>query len=311
MLNHKEIEQARCDFAELRKLVKGKTIPELVTEIRADKSHPIGICNILDWDHLPTGDISEAMIVDVNYKSLNPAIYRDERGLCSIDKGNSRVDVFSWHDKETADEPVGALTYDEITGPASILTDEQLTLYCETVADIAYDCGARRLRISNDSRVRIKTIVSWAKEFNDLHRDTDWEVTDYILTVEEFIDSKLAEHQFPLDYPCPICGSKSLLYENIGGNDDYRSVVCTGCGRIVEDDDARKLILEAMREIYEDRIFEKGFQMDLIRRYLDETLTLTDKVMTEEEVVDDFEHWNEQSELAFEKIQDANHYSRL
>lgn len=75
------------------------------------------------------------------------------------------------------------------------MTDEQLFIYCETVADIAYNCGHSRFRISDNSRENIGRIVSWAKEFNDMHRETDWNEVDYIETIDTFTEAKIAEYR--------------------------------------------------------------------------------------------------------------------
>ncbi len=128
------------------------------------------------------------------------------------------------------------------------MTEQQLYRYGEVVADIAYECGARRLRISNDSRLRIETMLSWAREFGERHKDTDWDETDYIETIEAFISEKLAEHQAPLDAPCPACGEKALLHENIEYPDNYCSVVCDNCGKIMEDDDAKEFLISKVHE---------------------------------------------------------------
>ncbi len=136
------------------------------------------------------------------------------------------------------------------------MTKDQLYRYGEVVADIAYECGARRLRISNDSRLRIETMLSWAREFDERHKTTDWDRTDYIETIEAFIEEKLAEHQVPLDAPCPACGEKALLHESIEYPDNYCSVVCENCGKIMEDDDAQEFLRSTTHE-------EDGQESDL------------------------------------------------
>ncbi|WP_346238817.1 hypothetical protein ABDK00_005210 [Niabella insulamsoli] len=61
----------------------------------------------------------------------------------------------------------------------------------ETLADISYLAGQKRY-YSGDSREDIATFIWWAKEFVAFHRDTDWDRTDYILTIEAHTDDKIA-----------------------------------------------------------------------------------------------------------------------
>lgn len=134
------------------------------------------------------------------------------------------------------------------------MTAEQLSTYCETLADIAYDCGHRRLRLSNNSRERIGTLVSWAREFDERHRETDWEEVDYMETIEAFVGAKLADRQAPLDTPCPVCGHRTLVSETIEGPGPYLSVVCTHCGRILEDDRAAWFFIDVRRRNPEEEL---------------------------------------------------------
>jgi hypothetical protein len=60
----------------------------------------------------------------------------------------------------------------------------------ETLADIAYMAGQRGF-FSGDSREDIAEFISWAKEFEALNEDTDWDETDYQLAIEAFMDNKL------------------------------------------------------------------------------------------------------------------------
>ena len=85
-------------------------------------------------------------------------------------------------------------------------------------------------------------MISWAKEFNERHKDIDWDETDYIETIDAFIESKLDEHQPPLDVPCPICGSKALRHEIIEYPDPSYAVLCVSCARYEENESARKFV---------------------------------------------------------------------
>ena len=122
------------------------------------------------------------------------------------------------------------------------MTDEQLFTYCETVADIAYACGLNRLHLSDNSRERIRTMISWAREFNERHKDTDWDETDYLETIDAFIATKLEIHQPPLDIPCPICGLKKLRHETIDYPDPSYAVFCVCCKRYEENESAKEFV---------------------------------------------------------------------
>ena len=114
----------------------------------------------------------------------------------------------------------------------------------EIVADIAYDAGYTRLRIDNNSRVRINEIVHWAMEFNALHKDKDWDEDDYLSLAGVFIDQKISQYQKPFDMPCPHCGQHSIKSEKIESADEYYSLICEECGCQIVGDTAQKLIEE-------------------------------------------------------------------
>lgn len=61
----------------------------------------------------------------------------------------------------------------------------------EVLADIAYEAGAIRYGIKGDSRVAIRDIISWADEFMEIHKDTNWEEVDYIETVYGYVSNKV------------------------------------------------------------------------------------------------------------------------
>ncbi|WP_447641952.1 MULTISPECIES: hypothetical protein [Chitinophagaceae] len=65
----------------------------------------------------------------------------------------------------------------------------------ETVADISYHAGQKEY-YSGNSREDIANFIWWAKEFENIHRKTDWEKTDYMLTIEAYTDDKIIATQF-------------------------------------------------------------------------------------------------------------------
>ena len=60
----------------------------------------------------------------------------------------------------------------------------------ETLADISYICGQRGF-FSGDSRQDIAEFIRWAREFEAIHEDTDWDEIDYHDTIEAFAQNKL------------------------------------------------------------------------------------------------------------------------
>lgn len=69
------------------------------------------------------------------------------------------------------------------------------TKLLEAVADIAYIAGQRGF-FSGDSREDIAEFIRWAREFEAIHEETDWDETDYQDALEVFTDNKL---RFDLD----------------------------------------------------------------------------------------------------------------
>lgn len=66
----------------------------------------------------------------------------------------------------------------------------KLADFKEVIADIAYEAGQAGYKEEN-SREAINQIIAWANEFTEIHKDTDWSMTDYLETVYDFTDEKL------------------------------------------------------------------------------------------------------------------------
>lgn len=64
----------------------------------------------------------------------------------------------------------------------------------ETIADIAYIAGYHKYS-SGDSRLDTSLFLTWANEFEKLHKITNWERADYILLIEEFTENKIKTEQ--------------------------------------------------------------------------------------------------------------------
>ena len=62
----------------------------------------------------------------------------------------------------------------------------------ETIADISYIAGQTQY-FSGDSRRDISEMIFWAKEFEEIHKNTDWDREDYIITINGFAINKLRE----------------------------------------------------------------------------------------------------------------------
>jgi hypothetical protein len=60
----------------------------------------------------------------------------------------------------------------------------------EALSDIAYLAGQKGF-FSGDSRNDIAEFIIWAKEFEEIHDETDWDEVDYMETIEAFTLNKL------------------------------------------------------------------------------------------------------------------------
>ena len=60
----------------------------------------------------------------------------------------------------------------------------------EALADIAFMAGQKGF-CSGDSREDIAEFINWAKEFEAMHEDTDWDEVDYHEAIEAFTKNKL------------------------------------------------------------------------------------------------------------------------
>jgi len=60
----------------------------------------------------------------------------------------------------------------------------------ETIADISYIAGFKN-HYSGNSRLDISEYILWAKEFEQIHKYTDWDNEDYILAVEQYAGEKI------------------------------------------------------------------------------------------------------------------------
>ena len=62
----------------------------------------------------------------------------------------------------------------------------------QAVADISYFAGYEK-HYSGNSRFDIFEYIKWAKEFEQIHKNTDWDNEDYMLTIELYANNKI-EH---------------------------------------------------------------------------------------------------------------------
>lgn len=68
-------------------------------------------------------------------------------------------------------------------------TVEDVKLF-EAIADIAFMAGQKGF-FSGDSREDIAEFVKWAKEFEAIHEETNWDEVDYTHSIEAFTAHKL------------------------------------------------------------------------------------------------------------------------
>jgi len=62
----------------------------------------------------------------------------------------------------------------------------------ETVADISYIAGYKRY-YSGNSRIDISEYIHWAKQFEKMHKDADWDNEDYMLAIEQYANEKIKQ----------------------------------------------------------------------------------------------------------------------
>lgn len=68
--------------------------------------------------------------------------------------------------------------------------EEQLQ---EVIAYIAFNASPMRSEDIN-SRHLLSCVIIWAKEFLQMHSETDWEETDYVRTIDAYAEKKLKEY---------------------------------------------------------------------------------------------------------------------
>ena len=62
----------------------------------------------------------------------------------------------------------------------------------EAVADISYIAGTEK-QSSGNSRFDISEYIWWAKEFEEIHKNTDWGNEDYMLAIEQYANDKIKQ----------------------------------------------------------------------------------------------------------------------
>ena len=62
----------------------------------------------------------------------------------------------------------------------------------QAVADISYIAGYEK-HYSGNSRFDISEYIWWAKEFEEIHKNTDWGNEDYMLAIEQYANDKIKQ----------------------------------------------------------------------------------------------------------------------
>lgn len=62
----------------------------------------------------------------------------------------------------------------------------------QAVADISYIAGYEK-HYSGNSRFDISEYIWWAKEFEQIHKKTDWGNEDYMLAIEQYANDKIKQ----------------------------------------------------------------------------------------------------------------------
>ena len=62
----------------------------------------------------------------------------------------------------------------------------------QSVADISYIAGHEK-HYSGNSRFDISEYIKWAKEFERIHKNTDWGDEDYMLAIEKYANDRIRQ----------------------------------------------------------------------------------------------------------------------
>jgi hypothetical protein len=62
----------------------------------------------------------------------------------------------------------------------------------QAVADISYIAGTEK-HYSGNSRFDISEYIRWPKEFERIHKNTDWSDEDYMLAIEKYADDRIKQ----------------------------------------------------------------------------------------------------------------------
>ncbi|WP_455635186.1 hypothetical protein [Parabacteroides sp.] len=90
----------------------------------------------------------------------------------------------------------------------------------EAVADISYNAGVQHLCDNENSREVVMNLIDWAREFEKIHAETDWDEKDYMIEIESFYNDKIRK-EYPKELHaftdfgdfvrCNNCGKTMLL----------------------------------------------------------------------------------------------------
>lgn len=75
------------------------------------------------------------------------------------------------------------------------MTEIEKENHAEVLIDIAYIAGEEGLYHEINSRIVNQLIISWASEFAQLHKDTDWREVDYLEIIYSFTTDKIREEK--------------------------------------------------------------------------------------------------------------------
>lgn len=93
---------------------------------------------------------------------------------------------FSLHNKTIEEDGLEIEQWLQVQGKMRVGSRKLL----ETVADIAYNAGVQQLFDGQDSREVIMNLIDWAREFESIHAETNWDEKDYMMEIESFYKDK-------------------------------------------------------------------------------------------------------------------------
>lgn len=119
---------------------------------------------------------SNEVLVRISHATKHPVL------VCYNGDGT----CFSLHNKTVEEDGLEIEQWLQVQGKMRVGSRKLL----EAVADIAYNAGVQQLFDEQDSREVIMNLIDWAREFESIHVETNWDEKDYMMEIESFYKDK-------------------------------------------------------------------------------------------------------------------------